>query len=173
MSRRREAALSLGSNLGERRAYLGWALRQLEGRILEKMEVSSLWESEPVEVAGEQPPFLNLCAVGKTALTPTQLLERCQALEREAGREAGAHGLPRVLDLDLLYHGRERRADETLRLPHPGMARRRFVLAPLAELRPHWRHPESRRSVRELLTGLGDEQDARIVETEAGWWHDA
>ena len=167
----REAGLSLGSNLGHRRAQIGHALRRLEAEVFAGMEVSSLWETAPFEAVGEQPPYLNLCVVGATSLSPEELLARCRNLERQAGRADRSHGLARPLDIDLLYFGEMRREDRALTLPHPGLARRRFVLAPLAELRPDWRHPASGRSVRELLGALDESQAARIVETGDGWWH--
>jgi 2-amino-4-hydroxy-6-hydroxymethyldihydropteridine diphosphokinase len=109
--------------------------------------------------------------VGRTALTPEALLSRCQALERRAGRPPRSHRRPRPLDLDLLYHGENRRDEPALTLPHPGLPRRRFVLEPLAELRPEWRHPVSRRSVREMLADLNTPQALRRLPLEADWWN--
>jgi len=166
----KEVALSLGSNLGDRRGQLARALRGLERDVLSQMEVSSVWETEAVEVDGPQPAFLNLCVVGRTLLTPEQLLKCCRGLEEEAGRPAGGHGLPRTLDLDLLYHGEELSEETALRLPHPGLERRRFVLAPLAELRPDWCHPRKSRSVRQMLAGVAAGQPATRLDSGPGWW---
>ena len=74
------SALALGSNLGDRREHLTGALQVLAAEVLMEMEVSSLWESAPVEVAGTQPLYLNICAVGRTILSPEETLDRCQLL---------------------------------------------------------------------------------------------
>jgi 2-amino-4-hydroxy-6-hydroxymethyldihydropteridine diphosphokinase len=170
VSARVEAALSLGSNLGDRRACLAAALRGLAAGPLAALEVSSLWETEPVEVAAPQPAYLNLTVVGRTALAPEDLLRHCRALEQAAGREREGHGLPRALDVDLLYCGAARSDTPALRLPHPGLARRRFVLAPLAELRPGWRHPDGGRSVADMLAALGEGQPVRRLAVSGDWW---
>ncbi|MBM4116768.1 2-amino-4-hydroxy-6-hydroxymethyldihydropteridine diphosphokinase [bacterium] len=169
-----EVALSLGSNLGDRREQLAAALRGLEGGLLTGLRVSSLYETAPVEVGEPQPRYLNLCALGECALRPERLLAGCQALERAAGRPAGGPRRPRVLDIDLLYYDDLRCARPGLCLPHPGLARRRFVLAPLAELKPHWRHPDSGRRVDEMLAALGESQPVTRLAPPAGcaegWW---
>ena len=117
-SQQREAGLSLGSNLGDRRANLMRALRRLEDGIIEGMEVSSVWETQPLDVPGPQPAYLNLCVVGASTLSPEQLLARCQELEREAGRQDKGAREPRILDLDLLYLGEETSISKQLELPH-------------------------------------------------------
>lgn len=163
-------ALSLGSNLGERESSLAAALRALEAGILTEMRVSALYETAPVETAEAQPDYLNLCVVGESELGPLELLERCQELERRAGRDPGGHRRPRPLDLDLLYHGEALAEGERLSLPHPGLGRRRFVLAPLAELAPDWRHPADGRSVERMLADLGEDQPVRRRAHGEGWW---
>ncbi|MEZ4395319.1 MAG: 2-amino-4-hydroxy-6-hydroxymethyldihydropteridine diphosphokinase [Candidatus Krumholzibacteriia bacterium] len=165
-----EVALSLGSNLGDRRANLAAALRALDDELLEGMEVSGVYETAPVEVGEAQPAFWNCCAVGRATLAPADLLARTQRLEREAGRPPGGPRRPRVLDLDLLYYAHAVRSGPGLALPHPGLPRRRFVLAPLAELRPDWRHPADDRRVDRMLTDLGDAQPVRRLDCEEGWW---
>jgi len=165
-----EVALSLGSNLGERESSLAAALRALEAEILTRMRVSALYETAPVETDGAQPDYLNLCVVGESELAPIELLDRCQELESRAGREPGGHRLPRPLDLDLLYHGESLAEGERLDLPHPGLNRRRFVLAPLAEIAPDWRHPADGRSVKQMLADLDDEQPVRRCAHGEGWW---
>jgi 2-amino-4-hydroxy-6-hydroxymethyldihydropteridine diphosphokinase len=165
-----EVALSLGSNLGDRREHLTGALQVLASEVLMEMEVSSLWESAPVEVAGTQPLYLNICAVGRTILSPEETLDRCQGLERLAGREPGSHGLPRPLDIDILYHGDTSSAEARLQIPHPGLDRRAFVLAPLAEMRGDWSHPATGLTVDEMLSGLDMGQELTIVDGNRNWW---
>ncbi len=166
----REVALSLGSNLGDRRALLAGALRALDAELIDDMRVSGVYETAPVAVNDEQPDYLNLCVVGRCELTPDELLGRCRTLERAAGRGTEGHRKPRTLDLDLLYHGDTLSERAELRLPHPGLPERRFVLAPLAELRPDWRHPTDGRRIDEMLAGLGEDQVLYRCQGEEGWW---
>jgi 2-amino-4-hydroxy-6-hydroxymethyldihydropteridine diphosphokinase len=170
VSAAREVAISLGSNLGDRSAQLAVALRALDADLLAEMQVSRVYETAPVAVSFEQPDYLNLCVVGLCELDPEELLTRCRSLERASGRETKGHREPRTLDLDLLYHGESRRETAELSLPHPALHERRFVLAPLAELRPDWRHPADGRRVDEMLAGLGEEQALQRREGEEGWW---
>ncbi|MDP6419164.1 MAG: 2-amino-4-hydroxy-6-hydroxymethyldihydropteridine diphosphokinase [Candidatus Krumholzibacteria bacterium] len=165
----RLVALSLGSNLGDRRSHLRRALRRLD-EVLEDTRLSSLWETEAVEVDEKQNPYLNLCLSGSCRLTARELLEYCKGLEVEAGRRPGGHRLPRELDVDLLFLDQERHRDKTLSLPHPGLPGRRFVLAPLAEILPDWRHPELGLTVRELLSNVGEDQAVRRLETGKDGW---
>ncbi len=165
-----EVALSLGSNLGDRSAQLAGALRALDTDLLVDMRVSGVYETAPVAVNEAQPDYLNLCVVGLCELSPDELLKRCRSLEKAAGRESKGRRRSRTLDLDLLYHGETRSENTELRLPHPGLPERRFVLAPLAELRPDWQHPADGRRVDEMLDLLGERQALRRREDKEGWW---
>ena len=128
----RRAFLGLGSNLGDRVAHLRAAVASLPDLVA----TSSVYETAPVGGPAEQGPYLNLVAELHTARTPRQLLEVCRALERDAGRVREVRWGPRTLDVDvLLVEGID--VDEPdLQVPHPRMAERRFVLAPLADLAP-------------------------------------
>lgn len=131
-----EAALGLGSNLGDRQAHLSGAVRALE--TWEGVRVtaqSSLWETPPWGVE-EQPHFLNACVLIETTLSPIEVLDACLAIEREHGRERSLRWGPRTLDMDVLYYDDVEIAGERLILPHPRMLLRSFVLAPLAEIAP-------------------------------------
>ncbi|MBC8368324.1 2-amino-4-hydroxy-6-hydroxymethyldihydropteridine diphosphokinase [bacterium] len=163
-------AFSLGSNLGDRQAYLHAAARKLVVE-LEGASLSSLWETEPVEVKGRQPAYLNSCVVGKTELSPRALLELCERLECEAGRKS-AHRESRVLDVDLLLLADQCLNETDLVLPHPGLARRRFVLAPLWEVLPDWVHPMTGKSVMEMLEELGEAQAVKLHKPLKDWWND-
>jgi 2-amino-4-hydroxy-6-hydroxymethyldihydropteridine diphosphokinase len=109
-----------------------------------------------------QPPFVNAVAVIATHLPPEALMRRLHAIEYAAGRRRGVRWGPRTLDLDLLdYHGLIRRpaypmigGKRPLLLPHPGMTERLFVLKPLAEIAPEWRHPQTHKSAGDMLRGL-------------------
>jgi len=142
-------ALALGSNLGDRRAHLMWAVDRL-GAVLSGLRASFFIETEPVDVPGPQPPYLNAAVVGKTALDPRALLATLLALERERGRERVTPRAPRTLDLDLILYG-DRVIDEPgLVVPHPGFRDRRFVLEPLSEVAGEWIDPGTGLSIQAL-----------------------
>ena len=131
-----EAALGLGSNLGDREAHLSGAVKALESwNGVRVTSVSSLWETPPWGVE-EQPHFLNACVLIETTLSPLEVLEACLAIEREHGRERSLRWGPRTLDMDVLYYDDVEMAEPRLILPHPRMLLRSFVLAPLAEIAP-------------------------------------
>jgi 2-amino-4-hydroxy-6-hydroxymethyldihydropteridine diphosphokinase len=156
------AYIALGSNLGDRVHTLAAATLRLGGlgRVAAR---SSLYETEPVGYHG-QPAFLNAVAAIETELEPLELLKALLAIEREFGRDR-SHGVvngPRTLDLDLLLMGDSVVAGEELMLPHPAFTQRRFVLAPLAEVAPDLRHPQTGQTIEELLALLPDEGENRI-----------
>ena len=147
------AYVALGSNLGDRAAYLLAGLSRLsrlpETRLL---RLSSLYETEPL--GPPQPLYLNLVAEVETALPPRGLLEAMLAIERALGRERKERYGPRTLDLDLLLYGDLVLEEEDLVLPHPRLHERAFVLVPLCDLVPQGRHPLLGRTFAELLAGL-------------------
>jgi 2-amino-4-hydroxy-6-hydroxymethyldihydropteridine diphosphokinase len=148
--------LSLGSNLGDREANLRAALERLQ-----PARVSRIYETEPVDVRN-QPYFLNLVAEIETSRMPMQLLAYTQRIERELGRVRTVPKGPRTLDIDILFHGSSVIRSAKLEIPHPRLQDRRFVLAPLAELAPDFRHPVTGRSVREMLQGLPGSEQVRL-----------
>lgn len=142
--------LSLGSNLGDRAARLQEALRLLEAEGVRVRRVSPVYETAP-QGFRMQPWFLNLVAECETELFPRQLLGRIQSIERGLGRRRGVAKGPRVIDIDILLYGRETIRMRELKAPHPRMADRRFVLAPLADLTPGLAHSALRGTVRQML----------------------
>lgn len=136
-----QAFIGLGSNLGGRVGHLRGAVRGLgDHSEIRVVRVSPVYETEPHTRGGApQPRYLNAAAEVATTLSPEALLAHCHRLERAAGRrrEEGDVWAPRTLDLDLLVYGAEARQREGLRLPHPRLGERRFVLQPLADLAPN------------------------------------
>ena len=144
------AAVALGSNLGDRRGHLEWAVDQLRA-LLANLRVSPFFDTEPVDVPDLQPRYLNAVAVGETDVPPEALLNTLRRFEGERGRERSSFRAARTLDLDLIFYGDQIIRTEALELPHPRFRTRRFVLEPLSTLEPDWRDPISGRTVGELL----------------------
>ncbi len=142
--------LSLGSNVGDREANLRSALERLAAPDLRVLRVSPVYETEPVDYT-DQRWVLNLVAEAQMDLFPMQLLARVNRIERAMGRVRTVPKGPRIIDIDILLYGNSVVRSERLEIPHPRMAERRFVLAPLADLAPDLRHPVAHRTVRELL----------------------
>lgn len=138
---RHRAYIGIGSNLGDKKGYLDFALRSLkedENCIVRK--VSDYIVTEPVGGV-EQDDFLNGCIELDTLYTPHELLDRLHEIENVAGRTREIHWGPRTLDLDILLYDNEMIHDETLTIPHPEMHKRAFVLEPLAEIAPFAKNP--------------------------------
>ncbi|HEV2448383.1 MAG TPA: 2-amino-4-hydroxy-6-hydroxymethyldihydropteridine diphosphokinase [Candidatus Sulfopaludibacter sp.] len=145
--------LSLGSNIGDRERHLRDAIRRLNSDRLRVSRVSPVYETEPVDYT-DQPCFLNLVAEAETDLFPMQVLAYTSRIERALGRVRAAPKGPRTIDIDILLYGNIQISAPKLQIPHPRLADRRFVLAPLADLAPDLRHPVTGRSIRELLGSL-------------------
>ena len=153
--------LSLGSNVGDRQAHLHAALNRLASSELRILRVSPIYETEPVEHTA-QGWFLNLVAEAEGDLSPSQLLGRMQTIERALGRIRTVPKGPRTIDIDILLFGNAVVRTARLEIPHPRMAERRFVLAPLADLAPDLRHPVTQRTVREMLDAA-PQQSLRLL----------
>lgn len=150
--------LSLGSNLGDREANLRAAIERL-AELGEVMSVSSVYETEPVELA-RQPWFLNCVVALQTEKMPKQFLAALQGIEKAMGRQRTQPKGPRVIDLDILLFGNSVVDTAGLTIPHPALHQRRFVLEPLAEIAPEQRHPVFKRTIRELRDALPAGQPA-------------
>ena len=144
--------LSLGSNLGDRAANLREAIQKL-ANMGEVVQVSSLYETEPVELTA-QPWFLNCAVKLDTEKMPRQLISAILGLEQSMGRQRKQKKGPRIIDIDILLFGSSVIEIPSLTIPHPKLHERRFVLEPLAEVAPDARHPVFKRSMRELRDAL-------------------
>ncbi len=153
------AYLSLGSNLGDRAASLHAAIAQLgvAGRLL---AVSALYETQPVGVP-DQPWFLNCVAAVETDQTPRELLQLALHVEASMGRLRMRDKGARNIDIDVVLFGDCVVDEPGLKIPHPAMHRRRFVLEPLVEIAPEAWHPGLGKTARELLAALGGGQTVR------------
>ena len=147
-------AIALGSNLGDRRAHLAFAVDRLQASLY-SIRVSTVDETEPFDVPDAQPPYLNAVVVGETDLEPEVLLRRLLAIERERGRERPSVRAARTLDLDLILYGDRIIDTPELQVPHPRFREREFVLGPLKNVAPDLRDPVTGRTVRELWEGIG------------------
>ena len=157
--------LSLGSNIGNREKHLQDAVGMLAAPNLEILRVSPLYETEPVDYR-DQGWFLNLVVEAQTSLFPLMLLSRTARVERSLGRIRTIAKGPRTIDVDILLYGRSIIRSPRLEVPHPRMAERRFVLAPLADLVPELRHPLTHKSIREMVQSAPDQQ---IRKRSGGW----
>ncbi len=147
------AFLSLGSNLGNRLEYLRNAVEALErGALLEVRGVSKVYETEPVEVRGQQPDYLNCVVEVEYGASALELLRFCQGVEAALGRDRKGEKLPRTVDVDLLLFGEDLLERPHLVVPHAGVERA-FNLRGLADLDEDLRVP-GRGTVRELLAGV-------------------
>lgn len=144
--------LSLGSNVGDRAAYLKSAIEKL-GQLGSVKAVSGFYETEPVETS-PQPWFLNCAVKLETEKMPRQLIAAILNLEQEMGRQRRQQKAPRTIDIDILLFGNSVIELPSLIVPHPRMHERRFVLEPLAEIAPDARHPVFKRTIRELRDAL-------------------
>jgi 2-amino-4-hydroxy-6-hydroxymethyldihydropteridine diphosphokinase len=149
------AYLSLGSNLGDRAALLEQAVGLLEQAGVRLRRRSSIYETEPEGMSGGR-WFLNCVLEVETERMPLGLLHLLQRIERQLGRRpaSGLRPEARRMDIDILIYGEHAVRSPELTLPHPRLHERRFVLVPLAELAPEWRHPVTRQTAGEMLAAL-------------------
>jgi 2-amino-4-hydroxy-6-hydroxymethyldihydropteridine diphosphokinase len=151
-----EATLGFGGNLGDPVAAFAAALARLGAHAaVEVKGLSSVWRTAPWGKL-DQPEFRNMAVLIESSLSAEALLELCLAIERESGRERGERWGPRTLDIDILTYGRQGIDRPGLQIPHPRIAERAFVLAPLAEIAPT--AMISGRSVAELLAAVASDE---------------
>lgn len=162
------AYLGLGSNLGNRLAFLRGARDTLVNRPeIELIQASSVYETEAVGGPPDNPLFLNTVLQVQTSLNPRQLLETCLEIEDEFGRSRPARWAPRTIDIDILFYADLLISEDDLTIPHPRLQERAFVLAPLIEIAPDLKHPLLGRSITELAAGSSGV--AELVPLRTNW----
>lgn len=155
------AYIGLGTNLGDRAANLAEAVTLLASDRVIVKRISSTYETAPRDYF-DQPHFLNQVVEIETDLFPRQLLDRGKMVERRMGRVKTIEKGPRLIDVDILLYGNALVSLPGLEIPHPSIAQRQFVLAPLAELAPELRHPVLRKTIRQLLANIEDQGVRRL-----------
>lgn len=155
------AYIGLGSNLGDRAGNLLLGVRGLIEACFEVTAISCIYETEALEMEGA-PDFLNMAvALRCNEVTSTQLMARLLRIEYNLGRTDKTYRKPRTIDLDLLFFGDTKMDTPFLTLPHPRIHLRKFVLLPLSDIAPKFRHPVLGKTVEELLAAAKD--DSRVV----------
>lgn len=148
--------LGIGSNLGKRKENCIEAIRLLEENpFISVIKKSSFYETEPVGYK-DQPPFINCVIEIETTLDPKKLLMVCQSIEETLGRERMRHWGPRTIDIDILLFNNKVIDEKDLKIPHPLMHERGFVLIPLLEIAPDAVHPVRKKKIKDLLKAMKD-----------------
>jgi len=152
--------IGLGSNLGDRVAYLRDAVQRLSA-IIRVERVSQLYVAAPLGYVRDD-AYINAVLKGTTMMTPSELLEMLQSIELAMGRRPGVQFGPRPIDLDLLFYDSIQMETLKLTIPHPRMAQRAFVLKPLAEIAPNLMHPVLYYTIMQLLQDADDAEQVQL-----------
>src|SRR2546426_1187993 len=153
--------LGLGSNLGDRLGSLSKAIQTIE-QTMPVRAISSVYETEPVGMESDH-PFYNMALEVETDLDPAELIRHLKSIEKKLGRKRRPPMTDREIDIDILLYDGFSYADDIVRVPHPRLENRRFVLEPLKEIAPLVIHPTRNQTVASLLRGCRDV--SRVVRT--------
>jgi 2-amino-4-hydroxy-6-hydroxymethyldihydropteridine diphosphokinase len=160
--------IALGSNLGDRFQYLKNAILDLKASPeIQLVDISSVYETDPVGYE-DQSAFLNMVVKIRTSLSPSSLLKFLQEIEKKHGRKRDIRWGPRTLDLDILLYNQENIEAEHLKIPHPRMTERAFVMIPLVEVDRHVSIPNQAHSVLTIIDSLQDKEGVRIWKQKNG-----
>jgi len=155
--------LSTGSNLGDRAENLRQARLRIEAEIGRIVRASSVYITQPWGVR-DQPDFYNQVLEVLTTLSPLEVLAKNKAIETKMGRVKQDKWTKRLIDIDILFYEKQIIQLENLKIPHPFLQERNFVLAPMAELAPDFVHPVLQQSIWQLLLHSKDELVVKILE---------
>ncbi len=145
--------LGVGSNLGDRSEYIQRALSELkQNRDIQFVQSSEMYETDPVGGPDGQGKYLNVVWQLETQLSPDNLLSNLLRVEQALGRERSEKNSPRTIDLDILFYDDQILNTPSLKIPHPRLHERAFVLKPLCDLIPERKHPVLQRSLRDLMS---------------------
>jgi 2-amino-4-hydroxy-6-hydroxymethyldihydropteridine diphosphokinase len=151
--------IGLGTNLGDREENLARALEDIK-KIIQIETLSSIYETQPVDYE-DQDWFLNMVIKGVTNLSAMQLLPKLQAIEAEMGRTRTIKKGPRIIDLDILFYSNEIIVSDDLRVPHPEIQNRHFVLRPLHEIASDFIHPGLHKNISNLFNNLRQDKQVK------------
>lgn len=157
-----KAAVSLGSNLGDRLGSIRQARLLLKERGVCIVGSSDVFETAPWGFK-DQPNFLNACLLLDTEESPRDLLLKTQSIESEMGRISRFHWGPREIDIDILFMNGLTVNEDDLVIPHPEITRRAFVLVPLCQIAPEWRHPLLKQNVMDMAMHVSRDNVLRIT----------
>lgn len=147
--------LSLGSNIGNRVAFLNHAIQTLKTTPqIKVLTCSSFYSTKAVDVSTPQPDYLNAVCFIQTSLAPQKLLSITQSIECRYGRTEKGSKKPRSLDIDILFYNDTILKKTNLIIPHPHAHKRLFVIKPMLELNPNYQHPLINKTIQELSLGL-------------------
>jgi len=155
------AYLSIGSNLGDRINYLKKALEKLKQNNIQIIKSSNIIETEPYGYK-EQGKFLNMAVEIDSDLEPFELMKLISKIEYELGRIRTKRWGPRVIDIDIIFYDYLIINEPDLKIPHPDMQNRFFVLKPLQEIAPDFVHPVLKKTITELLENLNSEDKSKV-----------
>ncbi|OGJ50772.1 2-amino-4-hydroxy-6-hydroxymethyldihydropteridine diphosphokinase [Candidatus Peregrinibacteria bacterium RIFOXYA2_FULL_33_7] len=155
--------LSLGSNLAPKKFQIQKAIKKLNQNKILIQKISSFYKTQPVGVK-KQPWFINICLEAKTNLEPLKLLETCKKIEKQTGRKNRGNWQKREIDIDILFYGEKIIKENNLKIPHPEIPERKFVLIPLNEIAPNFIHPIKQKKISKLLK---ETKDKNIVITDS------
>lgn len=144
----------MGSNLGDREKHLQDAITHIQkSGLISIVSISRFYDTEP-QGNRDQPDFLNCVIKVLTALEPEELLVTLKEIEKKMGRTEAPHWGPRIIDLDILFYETLVVRNNGLRIPHPEVHKRWFVLKPMSDIEPDFEHPVLKKTIRQLLEEL-------------------
>jgi 2-amino-4-hydroxy-6-hydroxymethyldihydropteridine diphosphokinase len=160
--------LSLGSNQGDRIGYVQQAITQLTARPgIRLLSASSFYETEPLDCTKDAEWFVNVAVAIETQIPAESLLDICQQIETQLGRQRDPNrqNTPRTLDIDVLFYGNQMVNTDRLTIPHPRAHLRAFVLVPLLEVNPRLLHPVLNRTIEQLHNDLPTPEEVYLFGT--------